>query len=256
MKKLLFSLVLAATFLLPVPVEAGLLYGVRETGDILISIDTDTLDITEIGPLNVTFQFGGLAWDSSSSTLYMIDGRGAQSLYTVDTGSGNATLVGRHGVSDLFGLTYDSKNDDLYGATFTGGLRLYTMDRGDGSGNPGPALPHRVGGLAYNSRDDMLVGVEDGAGDLWEIDRNTGDMNLLFAGDFTNDSGLAYDSEKHLLWDLDWSGNLYSYDIANGYARTTHKTGLGPHDGLAFVPEPTSLLLIGLGALAAFRRRS
>ena len=256
MKKLLLSLVLAATFLLPVSVEAGKLFAVREGSDTLISIDTNTLDFTDIGPLGVTFNFGGLAWDSSSSTLYMVDGRGAQSLYTVDTGSGKATLVGRHGVRDLFGLAYDSKNDDLYGATFTGTLRLYTMDRGDGSGNAGPALAHRVGGLAYNSRDDVLIGIEDGAGDLWAIDRNTGDMKLLFAGPFTNDSGLAYDSEKHMLWDIDWSGNLFSYDIANGYARTTHKTGLGSHDGLAFVPEPTSLLLIGLGALAAFRRRS
>lgn len=256
MKKLLLSLVLAATFLLPVSVEAGKLFAVRESDDILISIDTNTLDITDIGPLNVTFAFGGLAWDSSSSTLYMVDGRGARSLYTVDTGSGNATLVGAHGVRDLFGLAYDSKNDDLYGATFVAGQPLYTMDRGDGSGNAGPTLRRRVGGLAYNSRDDMLVGVEDGAGDLWKIDRNTGEMTLLFEGPFTNDSGLAYDSEKHLLWDIDWSGNLFSYDIANGYARTTHKTGMGSHDGLAFVPEPASLMLIGLGALAALRRRS
>ena len=56
------------------------------------------------------------------------------------------------------------------------------------------------------------------------------------------------------LLDIDWSGNLYSYDIANGYTRTTLLTGLGAHDGLAYIgsiPEPGTwaLLLSGLGLL-------
>ena len=110
--------------------------------------------------------------------------------------------------------------------------------------------------MAYNSRDDDLIGVSDGAGDLYSIDRSNGAQTLLFEGPFTNDSGLAYDSERHILWDIDWSGNLIFFDIANGYARTDVLSGLGPHDGLAFVPEPTSLLLIGLGPLCALRRRS
>jgi len=233
-KKSWFVLVAVVIASLTVIAQAGTLYAVRESGDRLVSIDTDTLVFTDIGPLGITFDFGGLGWDSSTSTLYMIGGRPSQALYTVDTNTGAATLVGSHNVNDLFGLAYDSKNDALYASVFTAGQPLYTLNRSNGSATPGPALSQRLGGLAYNSRDDDLIGVHDGAGDLYSIDRNTGRLTLLYDGPYTNDSGLAYDPEKHVLWDIDWNGTLCYFDIANGYQRTDVKTGLGPHDGLAF----------------------
>ena len=100
---------LAITLLITTTANAKLLYAVDEATDSLVSFDTNTLQRTVIGSLGVTFNFGGLAYDSNSDTMYMIDGRGSQSLYTVDRNTGAATLIGRHGISDLFGLAYDSQ---------------------------------------------------------------------------------------------------------------------------------------------------
>ncbi|RJP38606.1 MAG: hypothetical protein C4547_04310 [Phycisphaerales bacterium] len=215
-------------------VEAGTLYTVRETGDILVAIDTNTLEFTDVGPLNEVFQFGGLEWDSSTDTLYAVDGRGTRSLHKIDPNTGQSGTVGAHGVTDLFGLGYDSQNDVLFACAFVPNQPLYTVNRSTGAVTPRGTIVPRLGNLAYNSRDDELLGVSDGAGDLYRIDRNTGEATLVFNGEFTDNSGLAYDPEQHVLWQIDWQGRLFKYDIANGYARTTVKTGLGSHDGLAF----------------------
>ncbi|MEW6249723.1 MAG: PEP-CTERM sorting domain-containing protein [Planctomycetota bacterium] len=53
---------------------------------------------------------------------------------------------------------------------------------------------------------------------------------------------------------MDWSGNLFRYDISAGYARTTVMTGLAAHDGLIYIPEPAALGLLALGVLALRRR--
>lgn len=96
-----------------------------------------------------------------------------------------------------------------------------------------------IGGLSYNPNTDQLVGVRPGLGDLYEIDRATGATTLLYAGDYVNDSGLTYDSDRNLYWDIDWRGDLYSYDPDYGYIRLKHVTSLGAHDGVAYVPAPS-----------------
>jgi hypothetical protein len=128
-------------------------------------------------------------------------------------------------------------------------------------------MAYQIGGLAYDSLNDRLVGMQDGAGDLYEISRTDASQSFLYDGAYVNDSGLAFDSDKDLFWDIEWNGNLFSYDPTMGFARTTHLTGLGSHDGLAYVssaspavPEPSSLALFGIGACvagvaAAYRRR-
>jgi hypothetical protein len=250
MRKFTISL-LAATMC--TTVFAGELYAVRESNDVLVKIDTESLAMTDVGPLGTSFAFGGLAWDGT--TMWAVPGRGNNSLYTIDIESGAATLVGSHGVNDLFGLEWDPTTQTLYGSQFSGGSGFYRLNTANGAATLIGTMNRQIGGLAHDSMRDKLIGVEDGAGDLWEIDRSNGAQTLLFAGDFTNDSGLAYDNDQDMLWDIDWSGNLFRYDIENGYARTTMATGLTAHDGLAYVPEPMSLTLLGLGALVVARRR-
>lgn len=256
MRKFAFSLAAAASLWLVAHAQAGELYAVRESDDVLVRIDTDTLAFTDLGPLGVSFAFGGLAWDNSTSTMYMVDGRGRRSLYTVDINTGAATLVGAHNIVDLFGLAFDSANNELYGVDFSGSGELFRMNTSNGSATLIGGGAARLGGAAYNSRDDDLIAVSDGAGDLYSIDRSNGAQTLLFNGPSTNDSGLAYDGDRHVLWDIDWSGNLIFYDIANGYARTHVLGGFGSYDGLAYIPEPTSLVLLGLGAVCILRRRA
>ncbi len=233
------------------PASSGVLYAVRETDNFLVSIDIDTLGMTEIGALTINFDFGGLAYDGNSGTLWMIGGRPRQDVFTVDMTTGAATWVGEHGVSDMFGLAFDTSTDTLYGVTFTGGGDLYELSQTDGSATLVGSGFNRIGGLAYDSKVDRLVGIADGAGDLYEINRNTGAQTLIYPGPANNDSGLAYDGVNNYFWDIDWSGNLYYYDIDNGFDRTTVLSGLGQFDGLAWVGFVRDCLTLEVSELQA-----
>ena len=255
MRLKLVLVIVAASLLVTATVDAGYLYTIRTSDDMLRVLDTETLQFTNIGQIGVPFDFGGLAWDSTNQTMYMVTGFADTNLYTVDINNGGATLVGSHGFSDMFGLAYDPTTDKVYSSRSTTGTGFYSLDRSNGSpnyiGNPGVNLD----GLAYDSFRDMIVGAHAGAGDIYDIDRSDGSPTLLYAGPWFNNCGLAYDPETDLLWMIDWSGNLYTYDPSNGYARTQVLGGLGGHDGLEFIPEPGTLLLLALGGLSLIRRR-
>lgn len=237
------------------PVDAGTLYAIRETDNTLVTIDTDTLQYKIVGPLGVGYDFGDLAWKPASNTLYMLGGRPNQGLYTVNMSNGQATLVGMHNLTDLFALGYDSRNAVLYAAQFITGGGFYRMNESNGSATLIGNLSHRLGGMTYNTNTDQLIAIEDGAGDIYEVNRSNGALTLLYDGPYTNNSDIAYDWDKNVYWDIDWNGNLYKYDIAAGYARTTVLSGLGPHDGLAYIPEPSAIALLAAMTLLALRRR-
>jgi len=86
---------------------AGVLYGVAfrdGNADQLITIDTTSGAASPIGLLgtNVTTPtVGGLEFDPDSGILYFSDNT---NLYTVNTATGLATLVGPHGVTGMAGL--------------------------------------------------------------------------------------------------------------------------------------------------------
>lgn len=246
---------LLLVFALVYEAHAGFLYTIASESNTLQRIDTNTLGITNVGVLGVPFEYGGLAYDSSQEILYGVNGRGAQSLFTVDQTTGQATPVGNHGVTDLFGLAYDSQNDVLYGTQFDFNGQFISLNPTTGAATNVGTIANRIGGLTYDSRNDRLIGIQDVAGDLFEIDRANGNQTLLLDGPANNDSGLAYDPENDLFWNIDSRGNLYSYDPNNSFDRTTRLTGLGVHDGLTFVfgpvtvPEPASLALFGMGLL-------
>jgi hypothetical protein len=247
--------VLATSLFAIAAVDAGELYTIRTTDDMLRMLDTQTLQFTNIGQIGAPFDFGGLAWDSAHQTMYMVTGFADTNLYTVDITDGSTALVGSHGFDEMFGLAYDPTSDTLYSSRSTTGTGFYSLDRSDGSasfvGDPGVNLD----GLAYDSLRDMVVGALAGPGDLYDINRSDGSATLLYDGAFFNNCGLAYDPDTDLFWMIDWSGNLYTFDPANGYARTQVLGGLGSHDGLEFIPEPGTLLLLAVGGLSIIRRR-
>jgi len=215
-------------------IPGGSLLTVRTTDNTLVAIDTMTLAMTDVGPLGTDFDFGEVAWDSTSGTLWMIDGRPLEALFTVDLGTGAATLVGVHAIDDLFGLAHDPTTGTLYGSgeSPTG---FYSLNQATGAatfiGDPGVAAD----GLTYDSTRDQVVGLAAG-GPLNLIDRATGAPTLLSNEGFVNNCGLAYDPFDDLYWAITWSGSLYSYDPTTGYSQTLLLSGLGAHDGLTFVP--------------------
>jgi hypothetical protein len=214
----------------------GSLVAVRTGDAVLVAIDPMTLAMTDIGPLGVGFDFGETAWDQSTGTLWMIDGRPQEALYTVDLTTGAASLVGVHGVEDLFGLAYDTSTGTLFGSGESPS-GLFSMNQATGAaamiGDPGVAAD----GLLYDAIRDQLVGLQAGGGQMFTIDRATGAVAAVLsnAGNINN-CGLAHEPIADLYWAIDWSGNLYTYDPNAGYTRTLQASGLGAHDGIAYVP--------------------
>jgi uncharacterized protein YjiK len=241
----------------------GILFTVSEETDTLVRIDPRTLTLTTVGALGVVFDFGGLAFDPRSRTLFMVDGRSTNSLFAVNMNTGSATLIGTHGVADLFGLAYDTRSGSLYGTQFSRGSSLYRLDTATGAATFIGQMDRGLGGLAYNSDEDTLVGSEDGPGHLHTVDRATGSLSRLFTSDgFINDSGLAYDPERRMFWHVDWDGKLLTYDVNAGFAKSILRTGLGALDGLEYVvnesapvPEPSTLVLLGGATLTVLRLR-
>lgn len=229
-------------------------FTVRDTDDMLQSVNLTTLAVTNVGPLGINYSFGDITWDPVTSTLFVVDGRGSNSLFRYNPASGTAILLGTHGIPDLFGLAYDTANNTLYGATFSGTLALYTLNQTTGVatlvGNTGVS----IGGLAYDSVHNILIGINDGSGNLFQISTATGAATLLASPGGTNNSGITFDPLNNRLLDFDFSGNLFSYDIANNYTRTTLLSGQGAHDGIAFVtsaiPEPATYVEFAVGLLA------
>jgi hypothetical protein len=232
---------LASAFLLASSVEASaqVFYTVNESSDTLYKLDIATLTFTPVGSLGITFNFGDLAFDSSTSTMYLTDGWGPfgnvpSNLYKVNLNTGAATLIGSTGVVGVFGLVYDPLLNKLYGSISTSGTGFMEINRATGAatmiGNP---LEY-VDGMTFVGSTSQIVGVHAGPGNLLSLDPATGVATPLSAGGgFVDNCGIAWSSATNKIYSMDWSGNLFSFDVAAGYARATLQTGLGPWDGLA-----------------------
>lgn len=232
---------------------AGVLYGIRDSDNALIAIDTDSLAVTLIGSTTVSSgDFGDLAYDHSTNTMYWIAGRGNNNLYTIDLNTGKATLVGSHGIGDLFTLGWDSSSDRLFAQSTN--QNVYVLDKNT-------AVPTLIGsnsvypgGYDYNWDIDKLILLEAGGGRVYEINRTNGAATLIAdPGAWINDNDIAWDFDKNVWWALDYSGFLYKYDA--NWQRTTVLSNLGPFAAAEYIPEPGSLSLLALVGLIGIRRR-
>lgn len=221
-----------------VTVAPRLAYTISESNvtPALQTVDLDTGTLTDIGPLGVAYSFGDLAWDRTAQKLYMVDGRGANALYTVDTTTGAATLVGAHGLADLFSIGFAPSG--LYGVTTASGNQLYRFNTSTGA----PTLVAtitvtggRMEGLIFDSAHDRMVG-ETNSGNFFTVDVSSGAVTALGGATSMNDFGLTYDPIVDRYYTMDYSSRLQWFDPTT-FAATLVKPSLNPHSSVA-IPLP------------------
>jgi hypothetical protein len=239
-----------------VAARAEVFYTVDENSDVLSTIDTTTGIVTPIGPLGVNYDFGDLAWDPTTGTMYMTDGWGqgigfTSTLYTVDLTSGLATPVGQMNANNIFSLVYNPTTNKLYGAVSTiSPWGLYEIDRATGNATFVGDPQFGIDGMTFRGTSGEMIGVEaGGSSPFFSLDPLTGASTLLTPGPgFVNNCGIAWAPSNDRIYVIDWSGNFYEYDVTS-WTRTLLYGGLGSCDGLALAgpscPTPTTYCTAG-----------
>jgi len=227
---------------------AGMLYAMNDQTNTLYSIDPTTYALTQIGYTGIAAgDFGDMAYNPNTNTAYWVAGRGNDNLYTINLQTGAATLVGAHGIDDMFALAYDTATNMLYGESSNS--NFYSINTTNGAatllGNNG-VYP---GGLEYRSDIKQLVLLGAGAGNFYSVNPVNGATSLLGGNNqFINDNDLAWDPDKGLYYIVDWSANLYTAD-PNTYSANKVAGLPTEFDGIIYtnVPEPGTMLLLGTG---------
>lgn len=238
----------------------AILYGSDTDNQKLYTIDATNAGAIEVGSFGVEGYMAGLAYDADNDIMYGTT-TGTDKLYSIDYTTGSTTFIGDLGVTLMHGLAYDNSTDTLFGVFGTiGGDGLYRIDVGTGNstliGNIGHLYggPHdTVCGLAVHPITNDLYGVIGGptyGSALVRINKTTGSGTLLHEYScILNMSGLAFLPDGILYATDNWSGYLYTLDILSGSSQVIGDTGLGNALGLTCVPEPATVLLLGLGIL-------
>ena len=218
---------------------------VDELTDTLQTFDSTTLTIRDVGPLGTPFAFGDLAWDHETATLWMVDGRGLDGLWRVDTTTGTATLVGGHGIADMAALVWDPVTGKLF-ASAASPRGLYELDKTSGAatflGDPG----FHFDSIAYDHATSELIGMEAGFGAIASIDPVFGTATELARPGFVNNFGWDMDPATGTYFAATWDSRIREYDPGAGWAFADLLVTSGPKDGLTFSDEGAAGLLLSI----------
>lgn len=229
--------------------------GADVTGTYKLEIPTGTLTVLKPDTTFPSFMSGG---DFVDSTLYMVDfssGSGSN-LYTVDTTTGEYTLVANTGV-DLNGFTYDTTTGIAYGISIDS---LYTINLTTGASTLVGQI--RSGGVFVSVACDIdgnMFALDIVDENLYSVNKTTGAGTAVgsIGYDLNYAQDICFDRDNDKLY-----GTLYGYfttgiyEISTTTGAATLLTAL-PHeiDALAIpydVPEytvATSVNRVGAGTV-------
>lgn len=235
------------------PASGSQLYGVdsnsQQTGGTsrLYIIDETTGHASEVGALDKQVFAGGMAYDSSTGTLYVSDifivtpPTFGNYLGLINLSTGVATVIGQLGGSGsnaVTGLAYDSTRNVLYGSGNgpSNANRLMIVDRASGALTLVGSMGARIDGMAYDKGTDRLFGIN--ATGLYTIDRTTGAATLVGLHGINTTSlnlGLEFDLDSGRLFASDTEG-LHELNPATGASTFVGLLG-AEIEALASVPD-------------------
>jgi hypothetical protein len=216
----------------------GVFYVIKDEVDSLQILNPATLALTNVGPLGVAYDFGDCAWNPVDNSLYMVDGRAANTLYRVNVTSGAATAIGVHGVTDMFAIGYHPPTNAIYAVGPYGGpANLYRLNLTTGAATLiGATGVSSIEGLIWDAPRNRFVGLVSGTEQFYTINVATGVATSIGgSGSSINDLGLTYDPRLNLFWSVDYSGFIFQYNPFS-LARTQVSSGRGAHSCIAHVP--------------------
>jgi hypothetical protein len=196
--------------------------------------------IVDVGALGSPFAFGDCTWDYANKKMFVVEGRNTQSLYTVNLGTGATTLIGRHGISDMFALAWYPVTGTLYGVGIDnvagGGQALYTIDETTAAATRiGPTAIY-ANGLAWDYRRNQMVAGVPGS-PFYTIDLATGNATVISGTmGLGNNDAVTYDPGNDKFWQANYDGLVTRFDPASNYAATQLLSAQGVHTCLTYVP--------------------
>jgi PEP-CTERM motif len=257
--------------------------GSKGAAGVLYTVNPFTAAFTSVGPITTgaaAIGMTGLAFDPLNGALYGITGLESpnfpRSLVTINPATGAATVLGTltstFGTTGLTDISFQS-DGTLFGISPS---TLYTINLGTGAltsiGSTGLNPPG--GGLAFNPSGTLYsAGIATGTVDTLSTSTgartvgptmtgapHAGSLGAMMALGFSSSNTLyAANSAREQNGATITTVNLVTINPATGVV-TDIGALLGNVDALAFspVPEPSSIALLGLGAIIAgfLQRRS
>jgi hypothetical protein len=169
---------------------SGTVYLTSTNNDALYTLDIATGDATLVGLYNEDVVMHGLEWNSGNNTLY---GGSRGDVHTIDTTTGQSTLLITSGLTSFANLVYDSLNDAMY-MTSSSTDFFYALDLDGLLANfVGPlAGPTNPNGLAYVAEEDTIYLICNNTDSLYTVDPATGNTTLIGSTGDGNLLGLVW----------------------------------------------------------------
>ena len=198
-------------------------------------LDPDTLEVTDVGPVNVPYELGDCMFTPADGKLYMVDGHGDRSLYTIDLATGAASLIGFHGNSAMEGLAFHPPTGQIFGTSLDD-ASLFQLSATTGAATLVGGVGNRFQGLAWDSTRNVMTAFN--GFQIFAVDVADAGLTLLASTESVVDDGMTYDPVIDRFWVVDFNGRVLQLDPNQGFTTTLESFTGGHHTCIAEVPVP------------------
>lgn len=239
----------------------------------VFTLDLDTAAATQIGQIGASagissssaMGVAGLAYDDNTRTLFGINGTGQLIRVNFEAGTGSniiGSLVVNTNTTGLNSLAFDLASDTLFSVNAASDTLVSINPTTGAVTTIGAVGFTSVSALTFQPSTGLLFGVDGATDQLIVIDTVTGAGTARGTiqregTTFTGVTGLTVNPANGQLIAIDNDTNqLLQLSFANGSVlRIVGQSSSFNFQNIEFVPTPGTLALLGLGGLAASRRR-